>query len=175
MRDHTGRGMRDQRGFTLLEVLVIVGTIAIVLAVLTPGIRRARDAYAVRQAGTMVMTELRRAQARSIARNVDVIVEFDTVTGAQVSTGIKVYEAGNGTPIRTVQPPEWPGNVQILVISPPFPDCVAPTGDPANQCATYKPLGYALQEGRIKIKAKDSSSFVDVVVESATGRVRLQQ
>jgi type II secretory pathway pseudopilin PulG len=156
-------------------VLVVVGTVAIVLAVLAPGIRRARDAYAVRQAGTIVMTELRRAQARAIARNVDVIVEFDIVTGSQVSTGIRIYEAGNGTPVRTVLSPEWPANTQILVISPPFPDCVAPTGDPTNQCATYKPLGYAVQEGRIKIKAKDSSSSIDVVVESATGRVRLQQ
>ncbi len=164
-----------QAGFTLLELIVVIGTIAVVLGVLALGVQKARDAFSLQRAATLVMSELRRAQARSVAENVDYMVEFDVVTGSGTSTGLKIWKVGTPTTlVRTVQS-EWPSNVQIMDGPTNFPACTAPA-DTANDCATFKPLGYATASGRMRLKVKSSGvEQVEVKVESATGRVSVSR
>lgn len=163
-----------QAGFTLLEILIVVAVIAFVLGILTLGVRRSSDAYQLRRAATLIMLELRRAQAMAMAEGVDFIVEFDVVTGSGTTTGVKLFRSGTATPVRTVSTSEWPSIVQIIDGPSNFPDCTAPGTDAANDCATFKPLGYPAQSGRVRLKVKAAASGqVEVSVEPATGRVSM--
>src|SRR5207244_13523447 len=56
-----------QAGFTLIELVVVVGLIGVVLAILVMGVRRASDAFSLRKAATTVISEVRRAQASAVA------------------------------------------------------------------------------------------------------------
>jgi len=164
------RSRDGHAGFTLIELVVVIGAVALVMAILTLGIRRASDAFSLQRAATLVMSELRRAQARAVAEGVDYTVEFDVVTGSGTSTGLKIWKAGTATPVRTVQS-EWPSNVQILDGPTNFPACTAPA-DPADDCATFKPMGYAAESGRMRLKVKSAAAEqIEIKVESATGRV----
>src|SRR2546428_11909889 len=71
VRDRDGHA-----GFTLIELLVVVGLIGTVLAILTLGIRAASDAFSLRRAATIVMSETRRAASSAVAEGGDYTVAF---------------------------------------------------------------------------------------------------
>ncbi len=163
-----------QAGFTLLELVVVIGAIAVVMSVLTLGVRSARDAFSMRRAATIVMSELRRAHAEATAEGVDYIVEFDVVTGSGTSTGLKIYKDSVSTPVRVIGPQEWPSNIQMLDGLTKFPACPSPPADSSNDCAVFKPLGYAAASGGVRLKLKSASvAAIEIEVTSATGRVNI--
>ncbi len=113
-----------ESGFTLLEVLVVIGALAFVFAILTIGIRQAIGSFALRRAASITAVELRRAQAAAIAAGAGsaYTVEFVGGTG-----GLRVYVQGNASPVRTIAPPdEWPASVAINLASTTFLNCTAP-------------------------------------------------
>jgi len=89
------RSETSEGGFTLVELMVVVGMAAILLSILTLGIRRAVESFALRQAGAMAAVEIRNAQAGAIGNGVDHMVEFDTSSGAAGPPGsLLVYRPG---------------------------------------------------------------------------------
>src|SRR5207302_10347534 len=81
------RSFRDgQAGFTLIELVVVVGLIGVVLAILVMGVRRASDAFSLRKAATTVISEVRRAQASAVAGGVGYMVEFALANPGRINT-----------------------------------------------------------------------------------------
>jgi prepilin-type N-terminal cleavage/methylation domain-containing protein len=172
------RGDAGERGFTIIELVVVIGVIATVFALVISSIGQVTQTFTLRRAATLLLSELRRAHALSMAEGLDYIVEFDTVTGSNPSNGIKVFRYGApdcATPclVRQVRPPNWPSNVQLSQGGTQFPACPSLAGlDTSNECAIFKPLGYAAAAGDVKLKTKAAAQAKwQVIVESATGRV----
>lgn len=61
------RGMSTPRGFTLLELMVVLGLLALLLAISAPRLVRWRDAAAVRAARDDVATSLARVRLAAVA------------------------------------------------------------------------------------------------------------
>jgi len=86
-------GQRDgaaEGGFTLVELMVVIGLVAILASILTLGIRRASESFALRRAGTVTLSEIRRAQTGAMSDGVNYVVEFDVGAPGAVS----VYRPG---------------------------------------------------------------------------------
>lgn len=177
----SGRRGTGESGFTLLELVIVIGAIAIVMAMLIVGIRQSTQSFTLRRATTLVYSELRKAHAAAMAEGVDYIVEFDVVTGSGTSNGIKVFRlpAGSSTPelLRQVKPPDWPSSVQLLDGLTQVPACPSLAGlDTSNDCAIFKPLGYASAAGDVRLKTKaDAAARLRIIVASATGRVSMER
>src|SRR5256712_8639427 len=137
------RHCNDRAGFTLIELIVVVGLISIVMAILVLGVRAASDAFSLRRAATILMSETRGAASSAVAEGVDYTVEFKLSS----RYGITVYRQ---TAVqRTFAGREWPLSVTIPTAGTTAPNCTTP-GSAANACVTFKPLGYAVAGGTLK-------------------------
>lgn len=161
-----------ESGFTVLEMVIVLGAISVLLAILTLGVRQAIGSFALRRAATITAVELRRAQASAIAAGSGsaYTVEF-VATG-----GLRVYVQTSGTPVRTMAPPdEWPATVSINLAATTFPSCVSPAS-PSNKCVTFQPLGYASQGGAVALTGGVGTAVTYYInVAPATGRVSITQ
>ncbi|HEU4797729.1 MAG TPA: prepilin-type N-terminal cleavage/methylation domain-containing protein [bacterium] len=162
--------LRPQDGFSLIELVVVVSIAAVVMAVLTPGIRQSSDIFTLRRAASLAVVELRTAQAIATNNGVDVIFEFYT-NASGVPSGIR-YWAGGGE-LRRVEPPEWPRIIEIRHSSG-LVNCVLPA-DPGHKCLTFKPLGSVDNAGEVKLRVRDSGPEWQIEIAPATGRVRVVQ
>jgi prepilin-type N-terminal cleavage/methylation domain-containing protein len=149
----------SQSGFTVIELMVVIGIAAVLFAVLSVGIRRASDSFALRRAGVTVVSEVRRAQGAAVAERVDYAVEFvlGTPGGLRVSraklasetcpTGMETTSATLCERILSA-PNQWPASVSVAAdASPPVgmgslnaaPDCTA--AGAGNKCVIFQFLG----------------------------------
>ncbi len=159
------RRYNDRAGFTLIELVVVVGLISIVMAILVLGVRRASDAFSLRRAATIVASETRRAASSAVAEGVDYTVEFKLSS----PYGITVYRQ---TAVqRTFAGQEWPLSVTIPSAGTTVPNCTTP-GSAANACVTFKSLGYAVAGGTVQLLSRTGVS-VSVAITAATGRVSI--
>jgi type IV fimbrial biogenesis protein FimT len=65
---------RSQNGFTLLELLVVVGIVGVMLAAAIPSFQQMGLASSRAQGGTLLMAAFNQARSEAIARNANVIV-----------------------------------------------------------------------------------------------------
>lgn len=170
--------LRAQAGFSLIELIVVLSIAAVVMAVLTPGIKRSSDVFTLRRAASLAVVELRTAQSLATNNGTDIMFEFYTSTGPGGPGGIRYWVKPVGSAswfeVRSVLPPEWPTIIQMRH-SIGLVDCIAPA-DVTHKCLTFKPLGYVENSGTIKVRVRSSSTIEwDIVVDAATGRVRVVQ
>lgn len=181
-----------QAGFTLIELVVVVGLTSIVLAILTLGVRRASDAFSLRRAASVATSELRRAHAGAVSDGVDYTVEFvlanpgsmkvyrSTATAQTCPPGmVPVPPTATTLCTRTLADQQWPASVAINDSATTFPACAAPA-NPANKCVTFKPLGYAQTSGTcgapacmVQLRSR-SGVTLNVEIALATGRVGIR-
>lgn len=172
----------DQAGFTLLELVVVIGAIAVVMAVLSVGIRRASDAFSLRRGASVATSELRRAHATAVSEGVDYTVEFVLANPGSLNTyrtklvtetcPTGMTQVSSTLCRRTVAGQQWPASVAINGPATTLAVCTAPA-NPANKCVTFRPLGYANAGGVVQLLSR-SGVTVNVQVTAATGRVSIQ-
>ncbi len=152
-----------QAGFTLIELVVVVGLIAIVMVILIIGVRQASDSFSLRRAATIVASEVRRAQSSAVAEGGDYTVEF----ALSSPYGITVYRQ---TAVqRTFAGQDWPLSVTIQSSGTTVPNCTTP-GNAANKCVTFRSLGYAVAGGTVQLLSRSGVSL-NIAITAATGRV----
>src|SRR3989442_4612994 len=106
------RRYNDRAGFTLIELVVVVGLISIVMAILVLGVRRASDAFSLRRAATITTSETRRTASAAVADGVDYTVEVSLSS----PYGITVYR--QTTLHGTFASHDWPVAVTIPTAGP---------------------------------------------------------
>ena len=95
------RGRRDEAvegGFTLVELMVVVGIAAILASILTLGIRRVSESFALRQAAAVSAVEVRNAQGGAISSGAS---DTRSVTVVGIENSVLVSDAFvlNGIPV----------------------------------------------------------------------------
>ena len=175
--------LRAQDGFSLIELIVVVSIAAVVMAVLTPGIRRSSDIFTLRRAASLAMVELRTAQAIATNNGVDVVFEFYTTTGSGGPGGVRYWArpfgGGSWSEVRSVVTPEWPSIIQMREGSG-LPMCAAPA-DVTHTCLIFKPLGDVDTNPtpgpiRVPVRVRAAGTFEwDIEINRATGRARVVQ
>ena len=80
--------MRHAPGFTLIEILIVVGLVAVMAAVTVPTVAGAMNRYYILSAGQQVVSTIRTARFQAVARNSDVRIRFDFPAAGQYQTEI---------------------------------------------------------------------------------------
>ena len=78
------QGMQSSRGFTLLELLVAMGLIAILSAMAIPTIQESSVRNTVWTATEMIGVQVRQARLKAITRNMSFRVDFDCPAARQM-------------------------------------------------------------------------------------------
>jgi len=79
--------LREARGFTLIELMMVCAVIAIVLAIALPGLSAYRRTMALQQARAQVIADVRTAREAAVTRHRGVIVTFgDGVATSNLTT-----------------------------------------------------------------------------------------
>ncbi len=91
-------GMRHQRGFTLMEVMIVTAIIGTLTAIAIPNILRYRDNSRLRAAASEMLSTFRKAQIAAVKRNFDTILLFNSPTA-----GTTTVFLNNNPAINTIQ------------------------------------------------------------------------
>ncbi|MEQ1832638.1 MAG: type II secretion system protein [Candidatus Eisenbacteria bacterium] len=81
--------MSGSRGFTLIELMIALVIAGVVLSVGMPAFGRLRDTLVLRQAGTQLLQDVRRARQLAVTRRAPVVIKFGTPPS---TTDITTYE-----------------------------------------------------------------------------------
>ena len=162
MRTKTG-----QRGFTLVEVMIVVAIVGILAAVATPMITASLPRYRLRAEARELVINFKKAKMEAVKRNRDVVIVFSGV-GTQ-NGSYQVYVNVDRITPRAFNPPidiqlvnqQLRQNVQLL----------STTFNPAGYSPRGLPLGAANQN--VKLQTSDGSRSYTLSVSSA-GNMRLQ-
>ncbi len=84
----SARGRKGELGFSLLEVLVVLGILAVALALVAPSFNRARSALAVRGAAYELAAHLRATRAAANAQSIQKMLVFDQTTRRYWAEGV---------------------------------------------------------------------------------------
>ena len=178
---------RSEFGFTLLELMIVLGMVSILLSILVLGIRQASVSFDLRRASSVAVAEVRRAQSAASGEGVDHTVEFAVGTGTSVRLNIyRVAALSRSIDI----PEEWPESVSFSAdTSPPpggaaLPLCGSPgtragVGSSSNTCIWFRFLGApdsvgGQPVGTIQLQSR-SGTIWRIMVAAGTGRVSLQK
>jgi len=160
-----GRIHRNNRGFSLMELLVVVGLIGIISLVAFPMISRTIPKYRLRSVVRQLVIDFKQARLEAVKRNRDVLIVFTPETTASEGGSYQVCAdadeddtCDSGEVLKTVTMPK-----QVLLYTTNF------GGDDTG----YDFRGIPLETGRVEIRDSGDTHRYALVVGSA-GSVRLE-
>ena len=152
-REEGQRRAACQQGFTLLELMAVIGILALAVAIVAPSLNRARLSLAVRSAAYEVAAGLRSARAAAQAGNRDQIVTIDLARHRYWAEGV-------------VAPRTFPVNVAVELAVPESERLGAAAGR-----VRFFPDGSA---SGAKIVLNDGRQAASVLVDWLSGDVRIE-
>lgn len=171
-------------GFTVIDLVVVVGIVAILAAIFLVNIPKIRAGFDLRNASSRVVSEVRRAQAAAIAQGTRYAVEFVLTSPYQVKTWKESSYGSNDwgtTPERSLAGVEWPTTVSIVAAtSNSLENCRSGSqasilvGTSANKCVIFAFFGAPVSAGEVKLQSTTGGT-TRIVVQPATGRVSEEQ
>src|SRR3990170_2530450 len=126
------RHSTSERGFTVIELMVVIGIAAIMVSVLAVAVRQGSDSFALRRAASLAVSEIRRAQSSAIAERRDFVVEFGFGNPTRVTTYSLTDPPGSTwVQVRSISAPqpgagldaEWPTSVAFAAAGSTFSAC----------------------------------------------------
>lgn len=82
------RGCRAWRGFSLIELVIVVAIVGVAAAIAVPMVSGSSDRYAVELAALRLATDLDAARRQAVATASDVTVGFDAAQGRVTFNGM---------------------------------------------------------------------------------------
>ena len=177
------------RGFTLLEVLVVILLLGTVCAITVPQVDRIVDHWRTRGAASFMASRVALTRMQAVRRNANVGLRF---VPAGASFSMRVYADANRNGLRTAEiqsgmdpalgPPDrlddlFPGVTLGFIAGARLIDgtAVAPGADPVrlgtSNTVVFSPFGTATS-GTVYLRGRESWQYA-VVVLGATGRSRV--
>jgi general secretion pathway protein H len=152
-RDRDQRRAAGQLGFTLLELMVVIGMLALALAIVAPSLNRARLGLMVRSAAYELAAGLRAARAAAQAGNSEQVVTLDLARRRYWAEGV-------------VGPRTFPANVAVELAVPESERLGASGGR-----VRFFPDGSA---SGARVVLNDGRSTASVLVDWLNGDVRIE-
>lgn len=171
------RAKTGQRGFSLVELMIVIAIMGILAAVVTPGIMATIPRYRLRAEARELLINFKKAKMEAVKRNRNVVISFTPGVGDLggyqmcVDTDndndcivecVNINTPNDNLPDCIVEQ-RMPKNVQLVAGVPAF--------NPAGYSFKGLPLGAANQN--VKLKTSDGSREY-TLTGSAAGNVRLQ-
>ena len=132
-RREQGTGNREQRGVTLLELLVVIALASVLLAVVFPSVGAGLRTLELRSAAQRLAASARYAREQAIHRQRFYELEIDAAAGT-ISVG-DLERSGPNQPARARRSFELPATVRVERISPEEP------GRPSRRRFLFSPDG----------------------------------
>jgi prepilin-type N-terminal cleavage/methylation domain-containing protein len=165
LRFRSGGDRHDQRGMSLIEVLIVVAILGMMALIGTPAMEIWLERYRARTAAQEIATSIQLQRMRAVSRNRDHSIQFD-----ERSRAYELFEGDpdTGTPL-TPEPITLPEGVSFGVAS----------GDPiefASDLLTFHPDGSINTRNAVVeslfLENNLGDSF-EVTVNLTTGRVEV--
>jgi prepilin-type N-terminal cleavage/methylation domain-containing protein len=154
--------MRNDSGFTLFELMVVLGIMAILASVAVPGFLGWLPKYRMRSAADEVLSTLQHAKLRAIRENSIVSVNFNFVNdsyltfldnGAGADAGNGTQEAGE----TTVKNGRMPAGIDLQ-------DATIPPLVPLGPVVRFTPRGFPDASGDIVITNGNISRTINLTL-----------
>jgi prepilin-type N-terminal cleavage/methylation domain-containing protein len=161
--------MRSQRGFTLIELIIVVAIFGVLAAIATPSFRQMQQRALYRQAAFDVSSMLREARGRTVGENREHRVEFLNTGQYQVTRGDRSSGSTDAgwTPVAGLGPVTPPAGVTITPVG------CNPGVLPILANVDFNGNGTAGIGCTINIRDAAAVNRFSVTVTQNTGRIRV--
>lgn len=151
-----------QKGFTLVEVIIVVAIVGILAAAVTPGIMASLARYRLRADVRELVINFKKAKLEAVKQNRNLVVTFTPGVGTGGS-----YQIAGVNPLSVqVSQGVWLTNVN-------FPaDPLDPLTLPDNQ-TSFNTRGMVVKVGNFELHSSDNSKQYRIFL-STTGAVRIE-
>jgi type IV fimbrial biogenesis protein FimT len=164
-------GRKRQKGFTLVELMVVIGILAVLGAVALPAITRTIPNYQLRAAARELVIDFKKAKLEAVKRGRTVILKFTPETPGSPDAGgsyrVFVDMDDNG---------DWTSGVDLEISTVTMPPNVRlPGGSDLTFTGNeggYNNRGLPTKTGRVTLKNRDGTKTYQVSLSTA-GSVRL--
>lgn len=155
---------KNERGFTLVEVLAAVSILAIVIAAFAPNLRPVYENYQAKTGARQIASDLRYAQQMAILNNREWKADFDLNRSTY-----RLYE------LNASKQPADPANPRKYIERQLEKGIIAEVALGTRNDLVYNPDGSVEANGHITVKSLGGDYRYKVVITPGTGRVRVER